>query len=187
MSHSNSGVWGHSSSIGANAYFIFAVSDDIAVNKAFMGWAAANSIGLKPLLGSYKGKTEHSYIANHDNLGTIARCGWLKDQESVLILGPCNARDQRPAHLYFPKTGNQVQLGVLQSVDRDTALASDGWSYDPSTKTYYICIDPNAVRLCPHGLAAAIAVHSEQHEKPMGENQGTEELIKTYLLARRSI
>lgn len=193
MSHSNSGVWGHSSAIGANMYIIFAVSDDIAVNKAFMGYCAGKGISIKPLLGSYKGKTEQSYIANYKALGALLNSGWLKGQESILVLGACNARDQRPASLhYLTRAGDDLKpladdLGLFQSVSRGEALAQEAWTYDPDLKEYFICIDPGAVKVCPIGLNAAITLHCAQHDRPLGDNQDTRELITAYLLARRII
>lgn len=194
----SSGVWGHSSAIGANSYIVFSVGDDIIQQKAFMGWAASKSIGLKPLLGAYthsdgRRVTEQSLIVNYNHLGAVLKAGWLKGQESILVLGACDSRDRRNAELhYLTPLGDDLKphykvLGVLQSVDRDTALAEDAWSYDPSTGDYFITVNPNAIKLCPIGLAAAIKVHCEQHDKPLGENQCTEELIRTYLLARCTI
>lgn len=192
------GVWGHSSAIGANSYIIFAVGDDLIQQKGFMGWAAALGIGFKPLLGCYthddgRKVTEQSFICNYDNLPAILAAGWLRGQESILILGACDSRDRRPARLqYVSPLGDDllprvVDLGVLQSVTRDRALAASAWTYDPDLKEYFITIDPDAIALCPHGLKAAMKEHFKQHERPLGDNQNTADLIRAYLAARRTI
>lgn len=61
------------------------------------------------------------------------------DQESVMVLGELLHKPQgcRPAALYFPADGSVVRLGVLRQVDRETALASPGWSHDSVTGEYW--------------------------------------------------
>ncbi len=186
------GVWGHSSSIGANSYIIFAVSEDIATNKAFMGWAAGWKIGLKPLLGCYKGKTEQSYIVNSRDELAIMNAGWLKGQESILRLGPCDSRDRRKATLQFLQEDGksfmgEQELGVLVSVGRDEALACEAWTYDPDLKEYFITTAPDAIKLCPIGLNAANMEQRRQHVFAFSNDLDTGKIIDAYMKMRLTI
>lgn len=192
----NGGVHGHSGLAATEHYIVFAISDDIARNKGFMGWAHAANIAVKPLLGCYKGKTEHSYLTAYKNLGYLLASGWLKRQESILVLGSMDSQDRRKATLhYLTKAGDDLlprkdELGVLQSVSRDQALQCDAWSYDPAQREYFICIDPNEIKLCPIGLAVAMEKEADYGEYGYpAEHYKTQaaDVIKAYLLARRTI
>jgi len=183
------GIWGHSSPIGANHYVIFAVGDDYITNAALKGWLFGHGIGFKPLLGSYKGKTEQSYITNYENLSHLFAIGVLKGQESILVLGPCNSLDGRPASLmYLNPEGNALikrqDLGLFRSVSKTAAMAQDGWTYDPSNGgDYYICIDPDAIKLDPVGLQAAIDLVRTTSPSLLGAS----EIITAYLKARKTL
>lgn len=180
------GIWGHSSPIGANHYILFAVSDNLIMNAALTGWMKGQGIGYKPLLGSYKGKTEQSYITSYENLPKLFAVGWLAGQESVLVLGPCNTLDERPASLMFLNPeGNAFikgeDIGMFRTVSRAKAHAQEAWTYDPSTGEYYVCVDPEAIELCPVGLGAV---------KNLVHTNGRatfEEVITTYLKNRKKL
>lgn len=130
----SSGVWARSSS---DCYFIFCVGQSIIKQKAFMSFAYHGNIGIKPLIGSYKGQTEQSFIANLDDYDRIAP--WLEAEESILLLGACNSDNQPEATLKFLATGQLECLGYLTLVPRDVAFAEECWTLDPFTKSYYIC------------------------------------------------
>ena len=185
----NGGIWGHSSPIGANHYVIFAVGDDYVTNAALKGWLFGHGIGFKPLLGAYKGQTEQSYIVNYERLQHLFNIGVLAGQESILVLGPCNSKDERIATLAFldPLGLNIIKtekLGVFRSVSKDKAMAQDAWTYDPSTGEYYICVDPEAITLDPDGLAAA---NNVQMDCWRPSHEAITKVIKAYLKARKTI
>lgn len=181
------GVWGHSSTVGANHYSIFAVGDQsLITEKAFMQWCMVRGIGFKPLLGMYGGKSENSFIVNSYHIYEIVVAGWLRGQESILSLNVCDSRDRRRACLIYlgpdgmrDKTKPSLDLGVFVSISKDEAMQKLDWTYDPDLKEYFICKDPDEVKLCPIGMAAADV------QSKMSTN--TEAIVKAYLKERRTI
>jgi hypothetical protein len=186
------GVWGHSSTVGANRYSIFAVGDQsLITEKGFMQWCMNEGIGFKPLLGCYGGKNENSFIVNADNIYTIAQAGWLKGQESILALHVCDSRDRRKAQLIWldaygkaDRMKPPTDLGVLVSVGKDEAMQQNGWTYDPDLKEYFICKDPDEIKLCTHGFAAAAKVMFADKNPEHGT---LVDAIRVYLKERRTI
>lgn len=129
------GVWHRST---REEYFIFCVGQSILKQKAFMSFAYHNTIGVKPLLGCYKGQAEQSFISNYKDFLTIEP--WLEAEESILHLGGCNSSNEPKATLVFLQTGIKTELGRLRAVSRDYALSCDSWTYDQFTHTYYVCV-----------------------------------------------
>jgi hypothetical protein len=131
------GVTPHSSDAGQGKYVIFSVSVWNLVDLVQV--LSSNNIGHKKLVGCYKGKEEDSWIIKYDDFPLVFKAGLLGDQESVLILGPCDARDRRPAKLAFLNPlDNSKELGKFHSVSEATAKAQDAWTYDPGSKEYFI-------------------------------------------------
>ncbi len=191
-------IWGHSSPIGTEHYSIFAVGDDPIKIAAFKGWLKSHAIGYKALLGMYQDKTEQSFIINAKHIVQVAYDGWLAGQESILALGVMDSRDRRAAKLIFlnddgfptedgdgPAWANnraEKDLGVLQSVSRDEALNNyqQGWTYDPISREYFITVDPNAVKIDPHGLEEAWKITYGMHKQTLTN------AIEAYLKNARS-
>ncbi|MGR3504932.1 MAG: hypothetical protein ACU0B7_03565 [Paracoccaceae bacterium] len=133
-SNTTGGVWARSS---ADRYFIYCVGRSPIIINAFMTWAFDREIGLKPLVGMYKGQSERSFLSNLDQLETISP--WLQRQETILELGQCNSNNQPSATLKYLQTGVLEPLGHLKPVTAKVALTHDSWTYDPAFKAHYIC------------------------------------------------
>lgn len=97
---------------------------------------ANSQIPVKRLVGSYKGQTEHSFIAPMNKYEAIAP--WLNEEESILHIHGFNSRDVPKATLLFLKTGEQVELGLMFPVAKEVALSRDNWTYDPTYNAYFI-------------------------------------------------
>lgn len=187
MGHAKDGIWGHSSPVGAEEFSIFAVYKQTpAIEAHFVVWCQNQGIGFKRLIGSYNGKRENSFIVNKRHMAKIMGMGWLIGQESILHLGPCDSRDQRPASLAFLdadgyyNAAHNVPLGMFVSASHEEAMQHDAWTCDLSTNTYYICKPADDVRICQHGLDAAQAV-SVIHRDTLTK------LVKAYLANARSM
>lgn len=129
-------TWGHSSSIGSRAFVIFCVGQDIRKVAAFRIWATSENIGFKSLKGCYNGQTEDSFIVALTDYPKVTP--WTDGEDSVLVLGSCDARDRRPARLMF-NDGSSHHLGLFHSCSREEALKRQSWTYDPTQNTYFIC------------------------------------------------
>lgn len=132
----HSPVWGHSGSTGFDNFIIFCVGYNLRKVMAFRSWATDAEISFKNLIGCYNGTMEYSFIVKADDFIHVEP--WTANQESVLWLGHCDARDRRPAKLIY-QTGYEESLGLMQSCRRETALAQQSWTFDPSTNYYFIC------------------------------------------------
>jgi len=132
------GVWGHSSVSGGENYIIFSSHINLYTVEEIL---QSEGIGYKRLKGCYKNQTECAWIVNTNQAveNFLVFRSILSNQESVLLLGPTDARDRRPAALLYFR-GDLDYLGLFQSVDKATALAQDAWTFDPSTNTYYIAL-----------------------------------------------
>lgn len=191
----SNGIWGHSSAIGANEYYIFAVGDQTLITeKAFQQWCKNCHINYKPLVGSYAGKTEHSYIIGAADIIAVAIAGWLNKQESILHLGACDSRDRRKATLFYLQEGRDfndpsketVDLGVFQSVSREEAMQQAGWTYDPSIDEYFICKDPDEIKLDDAAVHSAWDALGKVRQLYVSKDE-VRTVIKQYLKDRRTI
>lgn len=129
------GIWHRSSN---KKYFIYCVGQSLIKQKAFMSWAYSNDIGVKPLFGCYKGQSEQSFISNYDDFSAIKP--WLEAEESILLLGACNSRNEPKATLKLLQTGEECNLGRLRPATREYALGRTSWTFDPFTQQYYVCV-----------------------------------------------
>lgn len=133
------GVWLHSTPTAYNRYTIFAI-DSEHTKADFLTYLGNNGIGVKVLLGSYKGLVEDAYIINSRHVAFIL--GFIKGQESVLELGPQRNFGGglllRPAQLTYRDNRPIVDLGYFQEVGKEFAGKSDSWTYDPSTGKYWV-------------------------------------------------
>lgn len=119
------------------SYIIFASDLDQAETIKQLG-----TIPHKVLQGMYKGVKETSYIVNLNE--RIEKLGLIDNQESILLLGMINENGNRDALLVM-NGSEDVDLGEFVHADMDQVKASDGYTYDPSTETYYVCIPKKKV------------------------------------------
>lgn len=128
-------IWGHSTPVGSRSYVIFCVGQEPRMVAAFRVWATAQGIAFKSLKGCYQGQTEDSFIVGIEDFPKVRP--WTAGQESVLLLGPCDARDRRSATLLF-RDGGRQQLGKFHACSKAAALSRSAWTYDPSQNLYFI-------------------------------------------------
>lgn len=131
---STEGTWGHSSLRGK--YFITSATDFTAFRK----FLADNKINNKEVEGYWQNMKEPAWVINQDNLGIVYESGLISDQQYILMLGDCDARDRSPAvlHPIAAETG-PINLGLYQSVAQEVAEASlSGYTYDPTRDAYFV-------------------------------------------------
>lgn len=122
-------------------YVIFSI-DGEGLTATRQVFEATIGVNVKPVEGCYKGKLEHSWIANARDWAAIAASGFLDAQESVLHLGPWS-NGGRPATLHFSFASGDgigapsVPLGQFRQTAKDYALTQDAWTRDGTD--FYIC------------------------------------------------
>ena len=107
----------------------------------FLRWNA--ELGhIKPVIGSYKGQKENSWIISaarfysSDQVPDWVNACHFDGQESVLFLD-----GQRGAWLRFAPRydeSDQVYLGQWRRVTEAEALKREAWTFDPAFGNYYI-------------------------------------------------
>ena len=118
-----------------DSYFIFCVGQDPIKMAAFISWTFYNKVNIKPLVGMYNGKSEHSFIANVKDYAKIEP--FLINEESILVLDHFDARDTPVATLRY-NDGRTVHLGQFKAVSKGVAHEKSSWTYDPLTKEYFV-------------------------------------------------
>ena len=127
-------VWGHSSLIGGNEYVIFASDRTFHEVVSYM---QPLGINYKVLFGFYKGEYEVSYMVRKADYNIYLQ--FLTDtQECIMLVGPCDARDRRPATLLWFSDGIFEDIGKIRSVSHEVAMESDAWSYDPQMHQFFV-------------------------------------------------
>ncbi len=135
------GVTSHSSTVGQDSYCIFACNGK---ETEFLKWAQDVDLRFKKVVGKWQGKEEPAFIINTKTLDLWLNFfkpstgGWLEGQECVLVLGPCDARDKRPANLVY-EDGRTEYQGLFQSITAKEAATRDDWMFDPSTNIHFAC------------------------------------------------
>lgn len=124
----------HSSS---DTFFIYCVGQSIPVINAFKVAMAHANITVKPLMGSYKGVTEYSFVSRMNDYPAIS--AWLDEEESILHIHSFNSRDVPKATLIYLKEGRREDIGHMIAVSREEALAQESWTFDPAYNNYFIC------------------------------------------------
>ena len=93
----------------------------------------AMNLNFKPLIGSWKGKTEISYLVTTDTVEEAYDFGRnfaeLYDQEAFVIV------DEKRNGELIPHYGKSTNLGKLVLTDKK--LIGDNWSRCPMTDKYY--------------------------------------------------
>jgi hypothetical protein len=134
-------------------YVVFAIDNDndLHTNARFLRYvderrALQKMDGTMQLcIGSYLGQMERSYIVTFsDFIEHIMDSGYVDLQESVMVLrdgyyGKVYATLKFNNHGYDVEDGsNDMFLGILKAVDKDEAMANDGWTYRPDHNQYYV-------------------------------------------------
>ena len=122
-------------------YVLFAV--DQPCEELTPEWLSRLDIPFKELTGCYQGETEASYLVAWDEwqLFQLSAPAFILCQETVLVLGPSSKDGSRPAILqHFNGLIAPEYLGVFAQTSKEEALRSKGWTFDPSTKTYFTCM-----------------------------------------------
>lgn len=95
--------------------------------------------GFKPLIGSYNGITENSYIMPAEgNLDLIKSYATMYGQESIMLLHGDNHAEL--VYLNGPRKGERQGLGTLKAVSEAEARRQLGWTLDPSNGQYYTVV-----------------------------------------------
>lgn len=135
------GTWGHSTVVGGQSYFITASHRP----DAFLGFLQEQGIGHKKVEGRWKGLVEDAFVINMNDLKKVYASGWISQQECILVLGPCDARDRRPASLHGVKIATwSYDAGIFQQVTKEEAINSseDGYTFDPVQQAYFGISNP---------------------------------------------
>ncbi len=159
------GIWGHSGFSGGESYLIATPDNDARGIMDVQDWFRDNvpvkdgSTGYKLVYGLYEGVREQSILFNArlwsedgvkggiDTDKVKGLWGFFKKQKEVLLLGPADARDNRPATLLrvctcCPHLFSPCDIGKFTEVTKETALEADGYTYDPRTGRFYTCVLP---------------------------------------------
>lgn len=125
-------------------YVAFSIDNvmDPMVCIQFKGWwekQVRNIIvqgNLVQCVGKYKDEIEYSFLCLTEDFDLIWEAGWVKNQESILMVSENN--NQAATLRYLDGSPDEV-VGHLQYVDKQRALANpDGWSYRPDLDKYWI-------------------------------------------------
>ena len=133
------GVSEHSSN---ERYIIFSVFDAHVYSS--VDALKKENIGFKQLKGKYKGVEETSFIVNARNFDKVCSLGLLDGQETILYLWPMSygyahyGIEARPATLYSLQGYVSMDLGLLVAINDSDLPKYQDWTFDPTTKTYYV-------------------------------------------------
>ena len=106
------GVCSHSTVSSQDEFVIFSTSAPLTTFHELR----SKNTPFKSLEGVYKGKSERSFLLKVQDLGHLVEAfpNVLYGEESVLHLGPCNARGKRHAHLIFLSNMSEEYIGLFQ-------------------------------------------------------------------------
>ncbi len=113
-------------------YIIFASDYDLPSTIEFL---QSKNINFKQLKGKYKGLEEDSFIVNKDVEKLLKSI--IKNQESILELSEERYNGTRFATLEITR-GERVPLGYFTEAQEGDAKKQDGYTYDPTSNTYFI-------------------------------------------------
>lgn len=86
-----------------------------------------------PLMGSYKGNEERSYMLSMSDHGKALVVAREHNQESILT-----RYSDGSVYLYYLDTFEQEYLGQFEAVSESEAKSQDSWTYRPDLDQYYI-------------------------------------------------
>lgn len=137
-------------------YVVFAIDNDndLHTNAKFLRYVDERQVmgkmegKMQLCIGSYQGWMERSYIVSfNDFVDHIMESGYVDEQESIMVLrdgyyGKVYATLKYNDHGYpaYPMEDglSDLFLGLLKPVDKDEAMANDGWTYRPDHNQYYV-------------------------------------------------
>ena len=202
MAGNTDGICGHSSDVGGRIYVIFSVDRAGETNlvevtsrrHAVMAFMSAQGIPFKAVWGCYRHNQELSYVIRAADLAAVGDAQYLAGQESFLKLGPCDARDRRPATLIFLNEhgtgslpGEDKNLGLFQQVTEDIAKAQDGYTYDPTTGKYFACLPAVSPQFTDRELLNGIVNAFDDWRRGGAETWRFEFLVKQVDRARLAL
>ena len=133
----NQGVCPHSTNL-SSPLVIFCVGPSPMRNAEFLSWAADRGLGVKEVVGCYKGEMERAFVMFADDFDAHVR-PWVREEERVLRLGmPVRRAGDRPASLHY-SDGRVEELPNFRQVSPSQALSEDAWTFDPMTGVYFAC------------------------------------------------
>lgn len=92
---------------------------------------------ILPMLGKYKGKTEHCFICRRDDFDKHIRGSeYIKGQESIMMVASGNKMEVRLE--YLDQRSPPVGLGCMHEVCREEAMQADAWTYRPDMDVFWI-------------------------------------------------
>lgn len=106
---------------------------ELHANTEAVQFLESDNIAFKVVDGCYKGETETSYLVHARHVKFVEVLCRAFDQESYLLVDA-----YRNAVLVYLKDGKREDIGQFQRADRDTALAQDGYTYDPVLEQHWV-------------------------------------------------
>lgn len=92
-------------------------------------------------VGSWEGVIEPSFLCRTEDFEEhILKSGYVDKQDCVLQISECN---KQYAQLLWLLEGTTEFVGSLKSVDKETALKENGWTYRPDLNTYWVTVKGN--------------------------------------------
>lgn len=147
------GIQLHSTVPTWEPYVIFAIdaaSNGRTPQQTILGvtqfklWCAERGLGVKELIGSYKGTTEPAFIMRASDFEANGlHVTWCTGQESILALSgkqephKANAGFRLAALVFTDTSKPMVQLGRWECVSGDDARSLDAWTYDPTDGLFW--------------------------------------------------
>jgi hypothetical protein len=133
------GTWGHSTVVGGNSYFISSSYNPTGL----LAFLQEHGIGHKEVRGKWRDEEERAFVINMNDLKKVYASGWISQEECILVLGPCEARDRRPASLHGVKNATwSYDAGLFYQITREEAMNADGWMFDPTQQAYFGMTNP---------------------------------------------
>lgn len=131
------------------SYVIFSIdfeNNPVQMNlfHNFLADCRLDSVGeFVPMIGSYKGQKEHSFICRREDFDTYLRdTRWVEKQESILHVASGNKMEATLE--YIDGSGRADEpLGCMHQVCREEAYASEAYTYSPSLNAYWIAKQGN--------------------------------------------
>jgi len=108
----------------------------------YLAERASEMVGnVIPMLGSYKGVAENSFICRKDDFDKHLRWSvFLSGQESILHVASGNKME---ATLEYLADGSMVPLGCMHQVCKEEAMQAEAYSYRPDLDIYWIAKQGN--------------------------------------------
>lgn len=105
-----------------------------------MQFFVEHNVPFKVLLGSYNGERETAYCVPQEHFETVIQAGLVDEHESVLVLGQFNSYGLRKADILFldGREATAESAGFFVNTDRDSALKSNGWTFDPMGDKFFV-------------------------------------------------